>query len=72
LPKNYPEKIINLLNQHLLSNSGRGREPKLTPKLSSVSNSLAQNLTEKNETELTEEEAIRLVVNNYGCLMFIE
>jgi len=72
LQKNHPEKIIDLLNQRLLSNLGRGREQKSIIKLSSVSNTMAKYYTEKNEAELTEEEAIRLVVNNYHSLTVIE
>jgi hypothetical protein len=72
LQKNHPEKIIDLLNQRLLSNLGRGREQKSIIKLSSVSYTMAKNYTEKNEAELTEEEAIRLVVNNYHSLTVIE
>ena len=65
LQENHPEKIIDRLNQRLLSNLGRGREQKSMIKLSSVSYTMGKNYTEKNEAELTEEEAIRLVVNNY-------
>ena len=72
LEKNRPEKIIDLLNQRLLSNLGRGREQKSIIKLSSVSYTIYNNYTEKNEAELTEEEAIRLVVNNYYSLTVIE
>lgn len=72
LQKNHPEKIIDLLNQRLLSNLGRGREQKSIIKLSSVSYIMAKNYAEKNEAELTEEEAIRLVVNNYHSLTVIE
>jgi hypothetical protein len=72
LQKNHLEKIIDLLNQRLLSNLGRGREQKSIIKLSSVSYTMAKKYTEKNEAELTEEEAIRLVVNNYHSLTVIE
>ena len=72
LQKNHPEKIIDLLNQRLLSNLGRGREQKSIIKLSSVSYTMTKYYTEKNEAELTEEEAIRLVVNNYHSLTVIE
>ena len=72
LQKNHPEKIIDLLNQRLLSNLGRGREQKSIIKLSFVSYTMAKYYLEKNEAELTEEEAIRLVVNNYHSLTVIE